>query len=671
MRAVGDAFSIIEREANARDAIEAQRAGLMLDTDLEGRAAKTQTLKSTGGTAAASGVPPSQKSGGARDTNAGLLKGGGTGGTSGTPSISATSGVPPHKNDGGTSGTNAVPDARDSGKNPFRVFDDWTKVAGVTLAPGVWHFGKDREGSDTKIRICSPLHVLAITYDGQTNNFGRLLRFRNTVGTWREWSMPMDLLRGSGEELRGELLSMGVELTPGTQARNLLLTYLQARPPKRRMQCALQVGWHGKTFVLPDTTVGIEAQDVIFQSGERGHDEYTRGGTLEGWQSDIAGKADHNPLLTLALSAAFVGPLLGKCNAEGGGIHFYGDSSTGKSTLIEAACSVWGGPNFKRSWRSTANGMEGAATLFNDGLLALDEISECDPRDVGAIVYALGNGKGKQRASRTGAARSVAHWRCLVLSSGERTIGTAMMEGGYHAKAGQSVRLLDIPATGSYGAWDNLHGYPSGAAFSDALKKAAVTHHGLAGRAFLERLTRDDRDFCALLEQIKTAPLFVATDGQHKRVAGRFALIALAGEVATEYGLTGWREGDALDAATHGFQSWLSTRGDGNDEKRQILEKVSDFIERHGDGRFSSELASVPLRDRAGWYRDTEQGRVYLFTAEALREALKGFDFRRALDTLQDAGTLAKPSAKGERRTTIRIGGRLLHLYAISTEVSQ
>ena len=46
--------------------------------------------------------------------------------------------------------------------------------------------------------------------------------------------------------------------------------------------------------------------------------------------------------------------------------------------------------------------MEGAAALFNDGLLVLDEISECNPHDVGAIIYALGNGRGKQRAGRTG-----------------------------------------------------------------------------------------------------------------------------------------------------------------------------------------------------------------------------------------------------------------------------
>ena len=589
-----------------------------------------------------------------------LQKPDGTSGTSGTTNADATFSVPPHKNAGGTGGT-----------NPFQVFDEWTDIDGERLAPGVWSFGETREGQPLKTRISSPIHVLAVTYDTQDNNFGRLLKFQNTVGAWREWSMPMDLMAGSGEELRRELLGMGVELTPGSQARNLLLSYLQARPPKRRMRCALQVGWHDKAFVLPDVVIGPDSDGVIFQSGERGHDEYTRAGTLDGWRNAIAAKAVGNPLLVLALSSAFAGPLLKLCNAEGGGIHFVGDSSTGKTTLIEAACSIWGGANYKRSWRSTANGMEGAATLFNDGLLALDEISECDPRDVGAIVYALGNGKGKQRASRTGAARSVASWRCFVMSSGERTIATSMAEGGYRAKAGQGVRLLDIPATGTYGAWDTLHGLPSGAAFSDALKRAAVTHHGHAGRAFLERLTHDTQDFCALLESVKRAPIFAATDGQHKRVAARFALVAMAGELATEYGLTGWPEGLALEAAIHGFKAWLATRGQGNDERRQIVERVSDFIERHGDGRFSDEQATLPIRDRAGWYRDTDQGRAYLFTSEALREALKGFDFRRALDALQEAGALPKPGASGERRISARINGRAMKLYPITIDGRQ
>jgi putative DNA primase/helicase len=222
------------------------------------------------------------------------------------------------------------------------------------------------------------------------------------------------------------------------------------------VRCALQVGWCGDAFVLSDQVIGSRAAGVIFQSGERGHDEHTRAGTLAGWRSEIAARAVGNPLLMLALSVSFTGPMLARCNAEGGGIHLVGDSSTGKTTAIEAACSTWGGPSFRRSWRATANGMEGAAALFNDCLLALDEISECDPREVGTIVYALSNGRGKQRASRTGNARSVTRWRSFVLSSGERTLATHMMEGGHRAKAGQSVRLLDLPAARRFGAWDEL-----------------------------------------------------------------------------------------------------------------------------------------------------------------------------------------------------------------------
>ena len=573
-----------------------------------------------------------------------------------------------------------IPD--ETGRPCFRVFDDEVETENEKYRPGVWHFGI-KHGKDnttptlTQTWICSPLHIKAVTFDAQDNNFGRLLCFTNTNGHSREWAMPMELLKAAGDDLRGELLAMGVSIDPG--GHRMLGQYLQARTPEKRMRCALQVGWCGDSFVLPDTVIGAKATEIIFQSGERGHEEYTKGGTFDGWQRELSALAIGNPLLLLALSASFAGPLLDKCHAEGGGLHFVGDSSTGKTTVIEAACATWGGTNFKRSWRATANGMEGAAALVNDGLLALDEISECDPKEIGAIVYALGNGTGKQRASRTGNARSVTRWRCMVLSSGERSIGTAMAEGGYRAKAGQSVRLLDVPAARAFGAWDDLHGFANGAAFADALKKAAATHYGHAGRAFLEKLTRDTRNFSDFLEQFKALPGFAVNDGegQDKRAAGRFALLAMAGELATEYGLTGWPEGAALDAAAQSFKAWQSLRGRGNDERRQILEAVSGFIERHGDSRFSDAERSPDLRfpdqtrDRAGWWRDSSIGRVYLFTNEGLRDALKSFDFKRALDVLQAEGALPAAGVGGERAKPTRIkarGEELIRLYTISAK---
>lgn len=564
----------------------------------------------------------------------------------------------------------------------YRVFDHWRGK----MKPGVWYFHTEKVNDIQVLRkawICSPLHIDALTHDAQFNNFGRLLRFKNTVGRERQWSMAMEMLCAEGIPLRAELLSMGAELDPRLAKTHLGL-YLQAKVPDRKVRCTLQVGWCGDSFVLPDTAIGPTASDVIFQSGERGHIEHTQAGTTDGWRTGVAALAVGNPLLCLSLSASFAGPLLEKCGAESGGIHFVGDSSTGKTTAIEAACSTWGGPTYKRSWRATSNGMEGAAAMFNDCLLALDEISECDPREVGAIVYALANGRGKQRASRSGSARGVSSWRCVVLSSGERTIATAMAEGGHRAKAGQAVRLLDVPVARTYGAWDDLQGLANAATFSDAIKRAAATHYGHAGRAFLERLARDTRDFCANLESLKASPLFNGTDfeGQDKRAASRFGLFAMAGELATEYGVTGWPPGEATQAAAEGFKLWRSLRGRGNDERRQILERVCDFIERHGDGRFSRAHApdenqmfngdpdhcGAPMvRDRAGWWRDTDGAREYLFTSEGMREAVKGFDFKRALDTLQAAGAL-RPNAAGERSQAQRIDGRTARVYAINAE---
>jgi putative DNA primase/helicase len=548
-----------------------------------------------------------------------------------------------------------------TGVSPYQVLDEPQdgKAAGVWFCP---------EGGEA-VRLCSPIHVVAVSHDATDNNFGRILRFRNTVGRSRNWAMPMEMLKGNADGLWGELLAMGVEVPFNHKRRQQLLVYLSS-PPARTICCALQVGWKDRSFVLPDAVIGPDAENLIFQSGERGHEEYKIAGTLEDWCKGISALASGNPLLIVALSAAFTGPLSATVNAEGGGLHFVGDSSTGKTTLLQAASSVWGGPSYRRSWRATANGLEGAAVLFNDTLLVLDEISECEPREIGAIVYSVTNGVGKQRAGRTGAAKSVKRWRCFLLSSGEKTLATAMAEGGKLAKAGQLIRLLDISARRKFGAWDNLHGHETGTAFSDAIKHSTTLHHGLAGRAFLEKLTREDRNLCERLEKIKALPAFsgVAFEGQEKRAAGRFALLALAGELATEYDITGWKEGEALSAAAEIFAQWRASRGQGNDERRQVLEQVASFIQRHGDSRFSPLNSDMIVRDRAGYYEDCEGVRVYLFHSDGLREALKGFDHGPALEVLQAAGALPANQADGKRSRSRRIEGRPVRVYEIRAD---
>jgi len=70
--------------------------------------------------------------------------------------------------------------------------------------------------------ICSPLRVAADTRDMQGGEWGRLLVFPDRDGREHRWCMPMRMLAGGGEELRGELLAEGLTITSNTKDRGKL-----------------------------------------------------------------------------------------------------------------------------------------------------------------------------------------------------------------------------------------------------------------------------------------------------------------------------------------------------------------------------------------------------------------------------------------------------------------
>lgn len=201
----------------------------------------------------------------------------------------------------------------------FMVHDDWTGYG----KPGVWwHSTKEKGDVVTEVDqwICTPLYADAVTHGDRDADFGLLLRFKNALGREREWAMPMSMLSGSGEELRSELLNLGVRIDP--DAHRLLNRYLMAQYPSRKVIAATCTGWHcdGKAFVLPHTIIG-EA-NVRYQSEQADHDEFCQTGSLAGWQSEIAARCSGNPILILAVAAALAGPLLARVHRQGCGLHF-------------------------------------------------------------------------------------------------------------------------------------------------------------------------------------------------------------------------------------------------------------------------------------------------------------------------------------------------------------
>lgn len=56
---------------------------------------------------------------------------------------------------------------------------------------------------------------------------------------------------------------------------------------------------------------------IIYQADGAAEDPYRAAGDLESWQLDLAGHAVGNSRLAFSISAAFAGPLLYPCEAEG------------------------------------------------------------------------------------------------------------------------------------------------------------------------------------------------------------------------------------------------------------------------------------------------------------------------------------------------------------------
>src|ERR1700722_2138956 len=205
--------------------------------------------------------------------------------------------------------------------------------------------------------------------------------------------------------------------------------------------------------------------------------------------------ASGHVLPVLAISAALAGPLLHLAGQEGGGVHFHGQSSRGKTTLLQAVASVWGrggSPGYVRAWRATANGLEGAAASATDTVLILDEFGQVEGREAGAVLYSLSNGGGKLRAARDGAMREPKSWRVMVLSTGEITVASKLAEDrASKPRAGQFVRMLDIPADRGFGVFDHAGPDDDAGKLVKAFKQSAISAYGVAGPEFVRRLINE------------------------------------------------------------------------------------------------------------------------------------------------------------------------------------
>ena len=578
----------------------------------------------------------------------------------------------------------ALIDAARAGAQPAGV--EWPALFRMD-EHGLWYdqISKDT-GKPIPTRISAPFEIVGEARDPDGGGWALVLRFRDRDGREKTYVCEKSRLSSGGAEVRSELAALGLTISPARGKSDKFASALTEATAPRRLVLVSATGWTGVRFVLPGEVIGPGGGEAAIFTGEAGALHYRRAGSLEAWRTGVAAMAEGNDLLTLALSLAFLGPLLRPLDLEGGGVHFRGSSSCGKTTLAHAAGSVWGGGGplgFGQTWRSTANALEMIAYGHNDGLAVFDELALVAPEEAGAAAYSLASGQSKARSRADGSLRRRSEWRVAILSTGE--IGLAdhirSSKRGDRPMTGQELRLIDMAADAgaNMGVWTALHGLAGPAALSDAIKAASGRDFGHAGPAFAEALIARRADALQMAKAIIVAFIKgVAQEGdtgQAQRAAHRFAAIAAAGELATMFGVTGWRAGLATDASARLYARWAAVFGrDRSHEASAVLQKIKAVIESEGasfapwedDAEYPEIEPSRAGRDEQarglktwGWRVKQGPALEFRFHDAGWEYATQGFGKAEAAKALHEAGLFERGEGEHWKKRHSRKGVKL------------
>jgi putative DNA primase/helicase len=495
---------------------------------------------------------------------------------------------------------------------------------------------RDEDGQlkQTPTFICHSAIILGEARSLNNDNWKRVIQFHDKDNTLHRLLIPYEHFMGEAQEALKIIANHGLMPPRLTYKKNVFINYIQDYPIEQRFRCVDRAGWHGYCYATLNKTYGnSEDEELLFHSDNKS--PYTVSGSFQDWQ-ELSQLIEPHALAVLAFSSAFSGQLVLPLGAESGGFHIYGSSTDGKSTVTKASCSIWGNPkHISKSWRTTDNALENEAELRNDSFLNLDELRQAAPKAVSDIVYMLTGGQGKARSSKAGKNRDAKQFSLMYTSTGEVTLEEHLRRGSIELDAGLLLRFAHIPSDAGkgYGVFDCINYGTAPQDIGNRINELASQHYGHAGIKWLEYLTQDKDAVMQKAQVLLDCFIEQHThikNGQASRVLRRFALVATAGELATQAGITGWTQGRAFEAVAHCFNTWLGNLGNGeNMEETKTLEHIKAFFEANGTSRFEDlaiirqadgEVLRQRIHNRVGYYDPKDK--VYLVSPTMFKKEM-------------------------------------------------
>ncbi len=258
-------------------------------------------------------------------------------------------------------------------------------------------------------------------------------------------------------------------------------------------------------------------------------------GTFEEWQK-IIGPLHYYPKVLIGLYASFAAPLLHILNAPNFVVDFANRTSTGKTTILRIAASVWGLPDEKgdgamSSWDATKVWLERASAILNGIPLILDDTKRAKKLQmVAEMIYAIVQGRGRGRGNTQSLARTRT-WQTVLISSGEAPATSFTQDGG------SRVRCLEIRGTPFIRDSERIR------RVVDETNNRLLLNYGHAGPAFISWLLKNRSSWKEFKDEYhkfieKYAGIAGTTEGG--RLAQGFAVLHMAEILTWKAGITPW-----------------------------------------------------------------------------------------------------------------------------------
>lgn len=184
-------------------------------------------------------------------------------------------------------------------------------------------------------------------------------------------------------------------------------------------QIASRCGWtdNNESFVLGTNiyTRDGKVQAVRPASAPEEMEAYHESGDEAAWRRafdiTLAGGPDRQSVLALSIAA----PLMVFTGVDGVMLNAYSpESGVGKSTLCDAALSIWGSPNkLRKDYRDTANATFKLAAVVGNLPMVVDEFTNVDGKALSDYVYTITQGREKHRLTTDARLHTNANRWCL------------------------------------------------------------------------------------------------------------------------------------------------------------------------------------------------------------------------------------------------------------------